>query len=354
MCFFLVSLLLVLVPPAWSLTTVTCPGGPGCVGDDYVVPQGEHHTGLYIRLASAAGKVILQDHATLSWSQVRGLAAHQHGPCVALTGVTHATVMVVDIFGRCGAGSAAALEISSSTANVWGVKVRGSASGGFWFENSTVEAFGLFSTGAQGTGVHIDNSSVIMTALVYAGQNQEGLHVASNSQVRLVRSRARYNGGIFHVEQPGSLTKDSVCDTPIGETACSPDDYGDPLSFPPRLWTVCLPGSFQGDPTGCDFLTPQEALAAPEVEDGDILIVDSPSGLKTWGDITVDKSVSLIGAVCGNWFGGRAEQCAAKGTYSYTVPARITITAPNVRVFFFTPAPGTPEPPLDAQVIWYE
>lgn len=145
-----------------------------------------------------------------------------------------------------------------------------------------------------------------------ANQSAHPFYISADSEMnQIVRSRTRDNTREAEVvlsENPNNLWHHVICNVPSGYVGCyfsngftSEKDWddGDPAQFSPRSWTVCEKGSFGGR-YDCDFKFYEDAVANPEFQDGDLIVLSTLSiAPYTYPAFSVDRPLWIIGDVYG-------------------------------------------------------
>lgn len=301
------------------------------VASDYIVRTGQTVSGKKIRTPST---LVVEPGATIHNCQIECFgSAARDGALVA------GRMINCDLFGAALALGGHAALVPLSGARIWESKIRSSRGHGVLVESAAdVELYGLFVSHAALDGVAVRSSQAVSLAscLIYeaVGSGDYGYRVDSDSSGFLVRSRSRYNGQEVDVAAPLSQFGMSACvGAPLQNAMCAPGKYG----AVSQCWTVVPVNAGGGCPSYQngygDFETIAEALASPMVQDGDLIVVDFK---EAWGDVQVDRPMTLLSATSGGCHGGQPTSGAMQGTYGYQIDlGNLTVTAPGVRVIGF-------------------
>lgn len=343
---FLASVVLFLLAasprPVYPLLPVACPGGVGCVGNDFVVSVGQTLQGLKI---STIGSVLLSDFSTLAHSQIVCLGtAPRDG--VVFGGIQGAKLVNVDISGTCGVGGFVGVRVVGTSASaIWESKIRNADGIGLLIENSSqIDLMGLFLNRAVSDQIAIRTSTGvrIVATLTYnsIGPQWEGIRIDALSTGVIVRSRSRFSGGEIDLPLIANFGMTaSVCKTEVGQARCRPGHYGPTGGH----WTVCPQNSEGGYPSYqggfCDFSTIAAALSSVNVRAGDTIVVDVPL-TAAWPPVVIDGvdrvGITLKSVTCGGNVGGAPCSGGMQGTYGYYNHLEsLTVSVPGVRVSGF-------------------
>lgn len=311
-----------------AMPTIVCPGGAGCVGNDYLVISDVENVKVYVD-----GSVIVDGAALRDARVICRTTAPRDGVVMRNGG----SLQNVTVEGDCGGGGFAGVGIRDTIATLYNVTARGSIDGhGVAVVNSVADVFGLYTNSPKLDGLHVEHSAVRIAAFlvrVSATPGSVGLFVDEFSSGLVARSRCRHNGNTCAADVLLSLTA-NVCD-PVGLMQCAPGHQG---VQPDHAWTVCEQNAGGSSPSYqngyCDFTTIDAALSA--ASDGDVIVVDTPLSGAPWPGVVVNKSVALVSSTNGSNIGGKLESGAMQGTYQYNNPlASLTVAAPGVSVTGF-------------------
>ena len=312
------------------LQQISCPGGVGCTGPDYIVPAGQTVQGLFLRLD---GQVKVEAGAIFRDSQVFcNDGAARHG--VVLDGVNNAKLINLDVAGFCGRSGLAGIYIGHGDGNeIWESRVRQSQGYGVHVDHATnTRVMGVFIFSAKLDQLFVTHSTdtEVTAALVYNSvtPGRAGIKFDAASTGALARSRSRFDLGEMEVPSLASVGMTaSVCRRALGEAKCKPGRHGAIANH----WTVCpvrserrgraVPSYQRGF---CDFRTINDALASPNVQPGDTIVADVPIHPGSWPAIAISKAnITLKSSTCGGNMGGAQTGGRCKGAMGTTTRSRV-------------------------------
>jgi hypothetical protein len=312
--------------PAYALPIIQCPGSAQCTGVELVVGLGQTVEEVEIQLKHQHSTVRLSG-GTLRNVLIRPAVSNHNNHCVTVDG-DHASLQTVEIRATCGRDGVHVENVSGFT--FWSGRVLGANWSGIVLQNAPeAEIIGVTVQAAQLHGLALFNSphAQLIGARIFSGKTADNIFVDAESVgTQIFWSRSRNQGGELRVQTPHTVTHSTVCQDAEEYTGCwsqfgsgnGLQEYGNPADFVPRWRTACsAPSSPNGD---CDYLTPQEALAASGP--GDRVVTGPITG--GWGDIIISQPDTMFVCTTG----------AAQGTYPQSECAigNLVVTAPGVIV----------------------